>query len=36
MNDAGSIILNGSKASAKGTPAFGVCGATEAALRFFV
>jgi NAD(P)-dependent dehydrogenase (short-subunit alcohol dehydrogenase family) len=33
---AGSITLNGSKASAKGTPAFGVYGATEAALRSFV
>jgi NAD(P)-dependent dehydrogenase (short-subunit alcohol dehydrogenase family) len=36
MNDAGSIILKGSKASAKGTPAFGVYGTKEAALRFFV
>jgi NAD(P)-dependent dehydrogenase (short-subunit alcohol dehydrogenase family) len=33
MNDGGSIILNGSVASVKGTPAFGVYGATKAALR---
>src|ERR1700761_7528328 len=33
MNDGGSIILNGSVASLKGTPAFGVYGATKAALR---
>src|SRR5271170_1190721 len=31
MNDGGSIILNGSVASVKGTPAFGVYGATKAA-----
>src|SRR6202167_4121026 len=31
MNDGGSIIVNGSVASAKGTPAFGVYGATKAA-----
>jgi NAD(P)-dependent dehydrogenase (short-subunit alcohol dehydrogenase family) len=36
MNDDGSIILNGSVASVKGTPAFGVYGATKAALRSFV
>ena len=36
MNDGGSIILNGSVASVKGTPAFGVYGATKAALRSFV
>src|ERR1700726_2046490 len=36
MNDGGSIILNGSVASIKGTPAFGVYGATKAALRSFV
>ena len=36
MNDCGSIILNGSVASVKGTPAFGVYGATKAALRSFV
>ncbi|HTF64522.1 MAG TPA: SDR family oxidoreductase [Edaphobacter sp.] len=35
MNDGGSIILNGSVASVKGTPAFGVYGATKAALRSF-
>jgi NAD(P)-dependent dehydrogenase (short-subunit alcohol dehydrogenase family) len=35
MNDGGSIILNGSGA-VKGTPAFGVYGATKAALRSFV
>jgi NAD(P)-dependent dehydrogenase (short-subunit alcohol dehydrogenase family) len=33
VNDGGSIILNGSVASVKGTPAFGVYGATKAALR---
>src|ERR1700746_321674 len=33
MNDGGSIILNGSVASVKGTPAFGVYGATKAAVR---
>ena len=32
MNDGGSIILNGSVASVEGTPAFGVYGATKAAL----
>jgi NAD(P)-dependent dehydrogenase (short-subunit alcohol dehydrogenase family) len=36
MNDAGSIIINGSVASVKGTPASGVYGATKAALRSFV
>src|ERR1700692_2866086 len=36
MNDGGSIILNGSVASVKGTPAFGVYGATKASLRSFV
>jgi NAD(P)-dependent dehydrogenase (short-subunit alcohol dehydrogenase family) len=36
MNDGGSIILNGSVASIKGTAAFGVYGATKAALRSFV
>jgi NAD(P)-dependent dehydrogenase (short-subunit alcohol dehydrogenase family) len=36
MNNGGSIILNGSVASVKGTPAFGVYGATKAALRSFV
>jgi NAD(P)-dependent dehydrogenase (short-subunit alcohol dehydrogenase family) len=36
MNDGGPIILNGSVASVKGTPAFGVYGATKAALRSFV
>jgi NAD(P)-dependent dehydrogenase (short-subunit alcohol dehydrogenase family) len=36
MKDRGSIILNGSVASVKGTPAFGVYGATKAALRSFV
>jgi NAD(P)-dependent dehydrogenase (short-subunit alcohol dehydrogenase family) len=36
MNDGGSIILNGSVASVKGTPAFGVYGATKTALRSFV
>jgi NAD(P)-dependent dehydrogenase (short-subunit alcohol dehydrogenase family) len=35
MNDGGSIIINGSVASVKGTPAFGVYGATKAALRSF-
>ncbi|HMH13058.1 MAG TPA: SDR family oxidoreductase [Edaphobacter sp.] len=33
LNDGGSIILNGSVASVKGTAAFGVYGATKAALR---
>jgi NAD(P)-dependent dehydrogenase (short-subunit alcohol dehydrogenase family) len=36
LNDGGSIILNASVASVKGTPAFGVYGATKAALRSFV
>jgi len=36
LNDGGSIILTGSVASAKGTPAFGVYGATKAAIRNFV
>jgi NAD(P)-dependent dehydrogenase (short-subunit alcohol dehydrogenase family) len=36
LNDGGSIILNGSVASVKGTLAFGVYGATKAALRSFV
>ena len=36
LNDGSSIILNGSVASVKGTPAFGVYGATKAALRSFV
>src|ERR1700726_112181 len=36
LNDGGSIILNGSVASVKGTPALGVYGATKAALRSFV
>src|SRR6202451_341418 len=36
LNDGGSIILNGSVASVKGTAAFGVYGATKAALRSFV
>jgi NAD(P)-dependent dehydrogenase (short-subunit alcohol dehydrogenase family) len=36
LNDRGSIILNGSVASVKGTAAFGVYGATKAALRSFV
>jgi NAD(P)-dependent dehydrogenase (short-subunit alcohol dehydrogenase family) len=36
MNDGGSIILNGSVASAKGTAAFGVYAATKAAIRSFV
>jgi hypothetical protein len=31
MNDGGSIILNGSVAGVKGTPAFGVYGATKSA-----
>jgi NAD(P)-dependent dehydrogenase (short-subunit alcohol dehydrogenase family) len=35
MNDGGSIILNGSVASAKGTPAFGVYAASKAAVRSF-
>jgi len=36
MNDGGSIILTGSVASIKGTPAFWVYGATKAAIRNFV
>src|ERR1700675_2526500 len=36
MNDGGSIILTGSVAGVKGTPAFGVYGATKAAVRNFV
>src|SRR5258708_1918799 len=36
LNDGGSIILTGSVAGSKGTPAFGVYGATKAALRCFV
>jgi NAD(P)-dependent dehydrogenase (short-subunit alcohol dehydrogenase family) len=36
LNDGASIILNGSVASVKGTPAFGVYGATKAAIRCFV
>jgi NAD(P)-dependent dehydrogenase (short-subunit alcohol dehydrogenase family) len=36
LNDGGSIIINGSVASLKGTAAFGVYGATKAALRSFV
>src|SRR5216683_1382714 len=36
LNDGGSIILNGSVASVKGTAAFGVYGATKAAIRCFV
>jgi NAD(P)-dependent dehydrogenase (short-subunit alcohol dehydrogenase family) len=36
LNDGGSIILNASVASLKGTAAFGVYGATKAALRSFV
>lgn len=36
LNDGGSIILTGSVASAKGTGAFGVYGATKAAIRNFV
>jgi len=36
MNDGGSIILTGSIASIKGTPAFSVYGATKAAIRLFV
>ena len=36
LNDGGSIIPNGSVGSVKGTPAFGVYGATKAALRSFV
>src|ERR1700676_295443 len=36
LKDGGSIILTGSVASAKGTPAFWVYGATKAAIRNFV
>jgi NAD(P)-dependent dehydrogenase (short-subunit alcohol dehydrogenase family) len=36
LNDGGSIILIGSVASAKGTPAFAVYGASKAAIRNFV
>jgi NAD(P)-dependent dehydrogenase (short-subunit alcohol dehydrogenase family) len=36
LNDGGSIVLTGSVASAKGTPAFWVYGATKAAIRNFV
>ena len=36
LNDGASIILTGSVASVKGTPAFGVYGATKAAVRNFV
>jgi NAD(P)-dependent dehydrogenase (short-subunit alcohol dehydrogenase family) len=36
LNDGGSIILTGSIAGIKGTPAFGVYGATKAAIRCFV
>ena len=36
MNDGGSIILNGSVASVKGTPGLWVYGASKAALRNFV
>jgi NAD(P)-dependent dehydrogenase (short-subunit alcohol dehydrogenase family) len=36
LNDGGSIILTGSIASIKGTPAFWVYGATKAAIRNFV
>ncbi|MDV9170049.1 glucose 1-dehydrogenase [Streptomyces sp. W16] len=36
MNPGGSIILTGSVASAKGTPAFAVYGASKAAIRNFV
>ena len=36
LNDSGSIILTGSVAGVKGTPAFGVYGATKAAIRNFV
>jgi NAD(P)-dependent dehydrogenase (short-subunit alcohol dehydrogenase family) len=36
LNDGASIILTGSVAGSKGTPAFGVYGATKAALRCFV
>jgi NAD(P)-dependent dehydrogenase (short-subunit alcohol dehydrogenase family) len=36
LKDGGSIILNGSSASMKGTPAFGVYAASKAAIRSFV
>jgi NAD(P)-dependent dehydrogenase (short-subunit alcohol dehydrogenase family) len=36
MNDGGSIILTGSVAGVKGTPGFGVYGATKAAIRCLV
>ena len=36
LNDGSSIILTGSIAGVKGTPAFGVYGATKAAIRSFV
>ena len=36
LNNGGSIVINGSVASLKGTAAFGVYGATKAALRSFV
>jgi len=36
LNDGGSIILTGSIASIKGTPAFWIYGATKAAIRNFV
>ena len=36
LSDGGSIILTGSVAGSKGTPAFGVYGATKAAVRNFV
>jgi len=36
LNDGGSIILSGSVASVKGTPAFGVYAASKAAIRSFV
>lgn len=36
LNDGGSVILTGSVASAKGTPAFTVYGASKAAVRNFV
>ena len=36
LNDGGSIILTGSVAGSKGTPAFATYGATKAAIRNFV
>jgi NAD(P)-dependent dehydrogenase (short-subunit alcohol dehydrogenase family) len=36
LNDGGSIVLTGSIAGIKGTPSFGVYGATKAAIRCFV